>query len=154
MRKPWLGLVLAVFVCPAPSAAAEPTPGSCDDAVGVWDYKEPVQGRSIIAKVGERYTFVYFALTERQAGPTTGERTQAQKAAALDGLAAGAAEYRCEGSGGRLRWEGRSLYAAHPDPGGDPTWTLEMELDGDDARWWFLGPQGERGQMLAARRVR
>jgi len=143
---------LAGVLC-SPLLAGEPEPGSCDGAVGVWEYKEPVRGRAIIAKLGDKYTIVYFLLAGPQEGPPTGQPTEAQKAAALDALSAGASEFSCQGSGGKLQWKGHTLYTAKPEDAG-PTWTLDMELDGDTARWWFLGPDGSRGPMGEARRVR
>ena len=141
-------------ICPS-LFAGPPTPGSCDALLGVWEYKEPARGRAIITKLGDKYTMVYFQLTGRQmgpAGPATGAPTEAEKAAAYDALSGGASEYGCEGSGGKLRWKGRTLYSAKPETG--PAWTLDMELAGDDARWWFLGSDGTRGPMGEARRVK
>lgn len=152
MRSLWNGVALALLACP-PLLAAPPTAGSCAGMLGVWEYKEPTQGRAIITKLGDKYTIVFFQLNGRQMGPVTGASTEAQKAAALDALSAGASEYTCEGSGGKLRLKGRTIYSAKPDPAG-PAWTLDMELTGDDARWWFLGSDGARAPMAEARRVK
>jgi len=153
MRFSWSGVVLAFLACPLVQAS-EPAPGSCEGMVGVWDYAEPSgQGRSVLTRLGDNYTFAYFLTTSTQKGPAANPSTEAAKAAAYDALGAGAWEFTCEGSGGKLRWKGRILYSAKPaDVGTTPM--LDMEVNGDSARWWFIGADGKRGTMGAAKRAR
>jgi hypothetical protein len=151
MRMPWRGLVLAGLLCPV-AAGAEAATGNCDAVLGVWEYKAPRRGRAIIAKLGNKYTFVFFQTTGEEP-PATTPSTDAEQAAVYETPYGGASEYTCEGTGGKLHWKGRTLYSAKPAEVGE-TWVLDMELDGDVARWWFLDEKGKRGPMGEARHLR
>ncbi len=105
-----------------------------------------------MVRLGDRHAIVFVQPARAQEGRAPS--IDAEKAAAYDGLAAGAWEFTCEGSGGKLRWTGKVLYSANPaDVGTSPT--IDMEMTGDNARWWFIDAEGKRGgDMEAARIVR
>ena len=150
MRFPWRGLLVASLACPAVQAGT--TSGTCESTVGVWEYVAPTRGRSIVSRLGDRYTFVWF-LTRGPASSTADPTSEGEKAAAFDNLAGGAAEFTCEGAGGKLRWRIRNLYSASPSAVGG-AWALDMELEGDTARWWPLDADGKRGPMASATRAK
>jgi hypothetical protein len=54
-----------------------------------------------------------------------------------------------------MRCKVRVLHALNPTLVG-AQWSQEIELDGDDTKWWDLGPDGKRGADVAgaARRLR
>ena len=147
-----LGVAVALAVAVPAVSANEAEPGSCEAVVGAWEYAEPSgKGRSVITAVGDKYTFAYIVNTgsDSSEGPATAE----EKAARFDAFQAGANEYTCEERDGKLWWEMKTLYHSDPSQVGS-TLKLEMEVDGDDVRWWFLNADGERGPMGAAKRVR
>jgi hypothetical protein len=149
MKVLWVALAFGLCVS---AFAPQATAGNCDGMVGVWEYKEPARGRVIVAKAAEKYTFVYFRLQEPREGSPDAAQTDAWKVAAYDELSGGAAEYSCAGSGSTLELTGRTLYSAKPaDPG--PTWRGELQVEGNDARWWFLKSDGSRGPVNEASRV-
>jgi hypothetical protein len=151
MRLPWQGFLLASLACPAVQAGT--TTGTCEATVGAWEYVAPTRGRSIVSHLGDKYTFVWFLMHGTPAASTSDPTTEAQKAAVYDNIGAGAAEFTCEGTGGKLRWKIRNLYNANPSAVGG-TWTLDMELEGETARWWPVGSDGARGPMGTATRVK
>lgn len=150
MRVLGVAVALAVAVCPAVSAS-EAEPAGCDAVVGAWEYEPSGTGRAVTTAVGDKYTFAYILNTggDSDEGPATAE----QKAARCDAFEAGATEYTCEARDGKLWAEMKTLYHSDPSQVGS-TLKLEMEVDGDEMRWWFLNADGERGAMGAAKRVR
>jgi hypothetical protein len=130
MRVLGVAVALAVAVCPAVSAS-EAEPAGCDAVVGAWEYEPSGTGRAVTTAVGDKITFAYVL--------KTGE--------------AGAGEYTCEERDGKLRAEFTFLYHSDPSQVGSKP-TLEIEVDGDEMRWWFLNADEEPGPVGAAKRVR
>ena len=143
----FLGLAVAATVAEAAAGGK-----SCEATVGVWDYDAPNRGRSIVSRLGDRFTFVWF-LTRGPLAPASDPTTASEKAALYDQLGAGAAEFTCEEAGGRLRWKVTNLYGAAPSSVG-ASWSLDMELEDATARWWPLDADGRRGTMGSATRAR
>lgn len=119
----------------------------CDSLVGVWDYAEPSPpGRGILARLGNKYTLVYFqtakAAAAQQSGSTAGSS-----------FFGGVYEYTCQGSNGKYQWKMRALHSQTPEDVGREQ-TLDMEVQGDIAKWWFIGADGKRGNPGAAKRAK
>ena len=131
MRLLLVGGVLTAVVWAGGAYAAETKANGCDAMVGVWEYLPPsAPGHSIIVKQDGKYLGV-FAHTLP--------------------AAAGAWEYTCEGSANQLRLSLRWLYSSfQPQLVGSEA-TLEVELAGDQAKWWAIGADGKRGEIGAGR---
>jgi hypothetical protein len=141
---PTVGFV-AILLSATSQAAQSPTTG-CDSLVGGWEYVEPSSpGRGIIARTGSEYLLVYVDAPKQPP-------TSALSASSIEN--AGAVEFACEGSGGKYRWtKMRWLYELVPPTDGGVE-RLDMEVEGDNARWWFLDADGKRGAMGAAKRLK
>ena len=64
---------------------------------------------------------------------------------------AGAFEYTCEASAGKLRLKARWLFSSYSPELVGSEFTVEVEQNGNEAKWWAIGPNGERGAMGAGR---
>ena len=149
-------VVLAVLSWTSPVAlwAVDKPSAGCDSLIGVWDYVAPSPpGRSVIAKLGTRYTFAFIHTPRQAAVAAAAPATDAEKAAAYSASGAGALEYTCEGSDGKYRWRLRVLHSLRPEEVGSEM-ALEMEVQGDTATWWFLDSAGKRGAPGSARHVK
>ena len=154
MRMLLVGGLLAALTCPGGTQAADSKSSSCDDLVGVWEYLEPTPpGRAVIAKLGTKYVGAFISTRKGPVSVHSELTTDAEKAAAYSATSAAAWEYTCEGSGGRLRMKNHTLFSLKPNEVGSEA-TVELELQGDSAKWWFLGPDGKRGTINAGRRLR
>jgi hypothetical protein len=126
--------------------AVEAQPSGCDSLVGIWDYVDPSPaGRAIIARLGNKYTLVYFQ-TARPAAVPAGS-------AVGRNFFGGVHEYTCEGSSGKYRLKMRALHSHRPEDVG-PEVVLDMEVQGDRSKWWFIEPDGKRINPGAASRVK
>jgi hypothetical protein len=136
----------AILFSSKSQAVAQTPTGGCDTLVGAWEYVEPSSpGRAIIARTGAKYLLVYVAAPQQ---PTASTPT----ASSIEN--AGAVEFSCEGNGGKYRWT-RMLWTYELVPAADGGMdTLDMEVQGDNARWWFLDAEGKRGPMGAAKRMK
>jgi hypothetical protein len=126
MRYPLLlSLVLAMQAASGAIAAA--ASNNCDKYLGVWEYADPSPpGRAIISKYGDTYAAVWVG---------------------SDGAAA--AEITC----GATRDKFHILRSVKPAEVGTD-FELEAEATIDGLRWWYIGPDGKRGDMGAARRLK
>jgi hypothetical protein len=77
--------------------------------------------------------------------------TDAETALLYSHGGAGAWEYTCEASVGKLHLEFRWLFSSYSPQLGGSEFTVELEQDGNEAKWWFIGPDGKRGAMGAGR---
>lgn len=149
--------VVAVMLGVVWSSGAQPVsaqPVGCGSLIGVWEYVEPSPaGRAVIAKLGNKYTFAAVQTPQNAAVARRAPSTDAEKAAAYSASVAGAWEYSCEGSNGKYRWKMRALYSLRPEEVGSER-TLEMEVQGDTAKWWFLEADGKRGNPGAAKHLK
>jgi hypothetical protein len=149
-----MGLVLAGGVWAATVAwaagmqAAEPKPSACDAMVGVWEYVPPsAPGRAVIGKVESKYIGVFYNTVPESDAARTAPSTEAEKAIRYSRGGAGAWEYTCEASAGKLRLKLRWLFSSYsPELVGSEA-TLEVEPDGNGAKWWSIGINGQRGAM-------
>jgi hypothetical protein len=146
MRLLLVGGVLTSVVWTGGAYAAETKATGCDAMVGVWEYLPPsAPGHAIIAKQDGKYLGVF--AHNLPAPETAGTKASAAGPRA----AAGAWEFTCEGSAGELRMRLRWLYSSfRPQDVGSEA-TLEVEVDGSQARWWSIGADGKRGAMGAGR---
>ena len=134
--------------------AADTAGAGCDSLTGVWEYVAPSPpGRAVIAKLGKSYTFAFIQTPRSSGVASAAPATESEKAAAYSAAGAAASEYSCEGSNGKYRWQIRVLYSLRPEEVGS-TSTLEMEVTGDTATWWFLDSAGKRGAPGSARHVK
>ncbi len=150
------GVVLAVLSWTSPVAlwAADKPSAGCDSLTGVWDYVAPSPpGRAVIAKLGSKYTFAFVQTPRQAAAGAAAPTTDPEKAAAYSASAAAASDYSCEGSNGKYRWQMRTVYSLRPEEVGSAM-TLEMEVQGDTATWWFLDSGGKRGAPGSARHLK
>lgn len=146
------GKVLAALASAAGVQAAELKPSACDVMVGVWEYLPPsAPGHAVIGKVQSKYVGVFYNHLPASEAPRTEPSTDVQKAILYSGGGAGAWEYTCEPSAGTLRLKFRWLFSSYDPKVVGSEATLEVELDGYAAKWWFIGPNGERGAMGAGR---
>jgi hypothetical protein len=130
--------------------AAPPTPNSCDKYVGVWEYVDPSPpGRAIISKYGDKYTLVWVATARDRKLPAGAPSTDADKAQAYSTAFAGAAEMTC----GPVRDRFRIVHHLNPAEVGTEFQT-EAEASPDALKWWYIKPDGTRGDMGAARRLK
>jgi hypothetical protein len=139
--------VVAGFLCFLAERPLEAQPSGCDSLTGVWNYIEPSPpGRSILAKLDDKYTFVYFQ--------TFKSETAASAASTVgDSFAAGVGEYTCAGSNGKYQWKIRMLHSLETELVGKEQ-ILEMSVEGDIARWSFVEADGKRVNPGAARRAK
>ena len=78
-------VVLAVLSWTSPVAlwAADKPGAGCDSLTGVWDYVAPSPpGRSVVAKLGTKYTFAFIQTQRQSAVEAAAPATDAEKAAA------------------------------------------------------------------------
>jgi hypothetical protein len=147
------GLVAALCATEAP--AGDQKTADCDGMVGVWEYVKPsAPGYAIIAKHEARYlgTFVN-TLAEpdpRQPIPAAGQ----EGAMVHPQSFVGTWEYTCEGKAGNLRIRLRWLYSSYRPQDVGSEANLEVEMEGRQAQWWFIGADGKRGTMGAGRLIR
>lgn len=146
------GGLLAAVAWAAGVQAAEPKPSACDAFVGVWEYLPPsAPGHAVIGKVESKYVGVFYNTVPASDAPKIAPSTDAGKAILYSRGGAGAFEYTCEASAGKLRLKARWLFSSYsPELVGSEA-TLEVEPDGNAAKWWPIGPNGERGAMGAGR---
>ena len=144
--------VLAAVAWAAGGQAAEPKPSACDAMVGVWEYLPPsAPGHAVIGKVESKYVGVFYNTVPASDAPRIAPSTDAEKAILYSRGGAGAWEYTCEASAGKLRLKVRWLFSSYsPELVGSEA-TVEVEPDGNAAKWWSIGPNGERGAMGAGR---
>jgi hypothetical protein len=147
------GRVLAAVAWAAGMQAAEARPSACDAMVGVWEYLPPsAPGHAVIGKVESKYIGAFYN-TVPPSGAPTAPSTDAAKAIFYSRGGAGAWEYTCEAAAGKLRWKVRWLFSSYSPELVGSEFTIEVELDGNAAKWWTIGPNGERGAMGAGRRL-
>ena len=144
--------VLAALAWAAGVQAAEPKVSACDAMVGVWEYLPPsAPGHAVIGKVESKYVGVFYNTVPASDAPRIAPSTDVEKAILYSRGGAGAWEYTCEASAGKLRLKLRWLFSWYsPELVGSEA-TLEVEPDGNAAKWWPIGPNGERGAMGAGR---
>ena len=144
--------VLAAVTWTAGMQAAEPKVSACDAMVGVWEYLPPsAPGHAVIGKVESKYVGVFYNTVPASDAPRIAPSTDVEKAILYSRGGAGAWEYTCEASAGKLRLKLRWLFSSYsPELVGSEA-TLEVEPDGNAAKWWPIGPNGERGAMGAGR---
>ena len=144
--------VLAAVAWAAGVQAAEPKVSACDAMVGVWEYLPPsAPGHAVIGKVESKYVGVFYNTVPASDAPRIAPSTDVEKAILYSRGGAGAWEYTCEASAGKLRLKLRWLFSSYsPELVGSEA-TLEVEPDGNAAKWWPIGPNGERGAMGAGR---
>jgi hypothetical protein len=156
MKRRSLAAILYVGVWSISAQAEEKKNVDCDSLVGVWEYVAPSRpGRAILSRQGTKYTGVAIQTwRDAKAAPANAPSTDTEKALAYTTGSAVAYEYKCEGSGGKFRWTARNLFAIRPNEAG-LEWAVDMESDGETAKWWSIGPDGKRSsQSGAARRLR
>jgi hypothetical protein len=106
----------------------------CDAVVGSWENVPPSDpGRTIISKQSDGTYLAVWILAR----------------AVRNTADAGAWQAKCEVT--RLRW--RILYSTDAAAVGTEQ-VQEWEASGDTVRFWFLTPDGKRGQPGAARRLK
>ena len=148
------GGVLAAVAWAAGVQAAEPKPSACDALVGAWEYLPPSKpGHSVIGKAGSKYVDVFYNTVAPSDVPKIAPSTDAGKAILYSRGGAGAWEYTCGASAGKLRLKARWLFNSYSPELVGSEFTVEVEQNGNDAKWWAIGPNGERGAMGAGRRL-
>lgn len=131
--------------------AADAKSGNCDVLVGAWDYAPPTPpGSFVIAKQGEKYVGSFFMTATPPGAKTAGPSAKAGEAGAT---AAGVWEFTCDGARGILRAKNRVLRSVNFDPVGSES-VADLEVKGDQVNWWFLGPDGKRGDVNSAKRAK
>jgi len=138
----------------AASLAADAKAGGCDALVGAWEYQQPTPpGNFVIARQGAKYIGVFFLTRGGPSPPRAEPSTDAEKAAAYARSSAGSWEFTCEGSAGKLRTKTKMLYSLNFAEVGTEQ-LVDIEVQGDQVKWWHLGEDGKRGSLNAARRLR
>jgi len=155
MKRVLAGEVLAALAWASGVQAAEGKQSACDAMVGVWEYLPPsAPGHAVIGKARSKYIGVFYNTVPASDAPRTAPSTDAEKAILYSRGGAGAWEYTCEASAGKLRLKLRWLFSSYaPERVGSET-TIEVEPDGDTAKWWFIEPSGARGAVGAGRRLK
>jgi hypothetical protein len=146
------GLGLLLVALASPTLAAEATADNCWGPTGAWEYVVPSwPGRAIIARQGNKCVGVWFARDPKVSA--TDPTSDAEKAVAYSASTGGAWEFTCERQRSLLRCKNRTLFSKVPSEVGSEA-TLDVEMDGDNLKWWFLDREGNRGNQGAARRLR
>lgn len=152
MRLVLAGQVLAAVACAAGVRAAQTKPNACDAMVGVWEYLPPsAPGHAVIGKVQSKYVGVFYNHLPASEKPRTEPSTDVEKAILYSRGGAGAWEYTCEASAGKLRLKYRWLFSSYSPQLVGSEFTVELEQDGNEARWWLIDANGARGAMGAGR---
>lgn len=115
--------------------------------VGTYEYVlEDMEGMCIYTE-----THVIWLLSNKKRKLFQGEQpTDAEKAAAYDNAFADVSTYKFVGPS---RITGRRLFSTNPSlVGTELTW--EYEFEGELCKYWVLQPDGSRGPMGAARRLK
>jgi hypothetical protein len=145
--------VLAAVAWAVGAQAAQTKPSACDAMVGVWEYLPPsAPGHVVIGKVQTKYVGVFYNTVPASDTPRTAPSTDAEKAILYSRGGAGAWEYTCEALAGKLRLKYRWLFCSYSPQLVGSEFTTELEQDGNEAKWWFIEPNGARGAMGAGRR--
>lgn len=115
--------------------------------VGTYEYVlEDMEGMCIITEA-----HIIWLLSNKRWKPFQGEQpTDAEKAAAFDGSFADACTYKFVGPS---RITVHRLFTTNPNLVGQE-FTWEYEFEGELCKYWVLQPDGSRGPMGMARRVR
>lgn len=149
MRGSLLLSLLVALGTVSPLTAAPPA-NSCDKYVGVWDNVEPSPpGRWITAKYDGKYAVVWMFTARDRKLPPGAPSTDADKAQAYSTAFAGSAEVTC---GPKLD-KFHILQSVNPADVGT-AFEVETEPTPDGMRWWYMKPDGTRGDMGAARRLK
>ncbi len=152
MRLVLAGQVLAAVACAAGVQAAQTKPNACDAMVGVWEYLPPsAPGHAVIGKVQSKYVGVFYNHLPASKTPRTEPSTDTEKAILYSRGGAGAWEYTCEASAGKLRLKYRWLFSSYSPQSVGSEFTVELEQDGNEAKWWLIEANGARGAMGAGR---
>ena len=107
------GGLLAAVVSAGGVQAAEPNSSACDAFVGAWEYLPPsAPGHSVIGKAGSKYVDVFYNTVPASDAPKIAPSTDAGKAILYSRGGAGAFEYTCEASAGKLRLKARWLFSS------------------------------------------
>jgi hypothetical protein len=148
----FIGGALTAATCTAGVQPAETKANGCDAMVGVWEYLEPsAPGHAIIAKQGSKYLGVFINTLPAPDAPRTRPSADAKKGSAHPTSVAGAWEYTCEASAGKARLKLRWLYSSFGPQDVGSEATIDVELDGSQAKWWWIEADGKRGTMGAGR---
>jgi hypothetical protein len=132
--------------------AAQTKPSACDAMVGVWEYLPPsAPGHAVIGKVESKYVGVFYNRLPASEGPRPEASTDAEKAIFYSRGGAGAWEYTCEASAGKLRLKFRWLFSSYSPQSVGSEFTVELERGGNEAKWWLIDANGARGAMGAGR---
>jgi hypothetical protein len=122
--------------------------------VGVWEYVPPsAPGHAIIARQGTKYLGIFVNTLPEPHSEQPKAQAGSEKAELSPNAysVAGAWEYTCEVAPGKLRLVLHWLYSSYRPQDVGSEATLEVELLGSEAKWWFIGPDGKRGTMGAGR---
>jgi hypothetical protein len=155
-------LLLASALLMALTSATEapdgkPNEPGCEAMVGVWEYVPPsAPGHAVIARQGTKYLGIFINTLAQSSGeqpktPGTGTKLETTPHAYS---VAGAWEYTCEATPSRLRLQLHWLYSSYRPQDVGSEVALEVERAGNQAKWWYIGPDGKRAAMGAGRLLR
>lgn len=123
------------------------SPQESPSVIGTYEYVlEDLEGMCITTE-----SYVIWVLSNKNRKPFQGEQpTDAEKAAAFDGSFAEVGTYKFVGPS---RITIHRLFSTNPNLVGKEL-TFEYEFEGELQKYWILKPDGSRGPMGMARRLR
>jgi hypothetical protein len=146
--------LLMMLVCAAAAHAGETKASGCDAMVGVWEYVPPsAPGHAIIARQGNKYLGLFVNTLAEPYSEQPRIRNGSEKVEPNPNAysVAGAWEYTCEATPGKLRLVLHWVYSSYRPQDVGSEAVLEVELLGSQAKWWFIASDGKRGTMGAGR---
>jgi hypothetical protein len=157
MRLRLAGGLSIALACAAQTHAGETKTADCDGMVGVWEYVPPsAPGHAVIARQGGKYLGIFVnTLPEPYTEQTETRKAQEKAEPRPDSYSvAGAWEYTCDATPDKLRLTLHWLYSSYRPQDVGSEVVLEVERAGNQATWWYIRPDGQRGPMGAGRLVK
>jgi len=138
MRSPLKATLLLLLASPLGLQAGDTKLGTCESAVGPWEFIVQPGGRGLMTKEGAKYHVMWVArVANATAGTTEAEGT--------------AAECTCQAAAQKLVWKCRVSFSLRPSEIGTEQ-TYEWGVDGDTLKSWYVGPDGKRSDGVGIRR--
>ena len=130
--------VLLLLASPLASQPEAPKVGTCETAVGAWEFATKTGGRILISREGTNYDVLWVA---KFTNPDTGDVEP-------EGMAA---KCTCAKSEAKLLWKCRVVFSLQYLRIGSHQ-KFEWGAEGNTLKSWYLAPNGTRNEGVPIRR--